>query len=603
MPLLLLPQTVSCNNALREGLRLCVKKNESPIFVMLMSSLSTETDRSVLTQLSSVYAAADAAQLTSRVFVLCTNLRGPKNSRIPDFSKLLPEQPLQVVCSSAVSDLQIQTLKLPQDVSVEEFEETQEVINTSSSQVPLCNFSSVCLGGTFDGLHAGHKILLSEAALLATSRLVIGIAKDNLLVKKSLKELIPAVEDRVGLVMEFLSLIFCTDLVGEKAVVPETFEKSGVSEGPSRFLRLSSELRAEMYEIGDAAGPAGTDTELDAIVVSQETVRGGEVINGLRSARGLPPLKVHVINGGQLLQDPRADERLEEAKVSSSSLRARRLGEFLGRGDRGGRNWWSEKLQDSDVSPFVIGLTGGSGSGKSTVARRLQESHGVYVVDCDKLGQNAYATPGSPCWRDLVEHFGAEEILEDSSDAEAGIDARRIDRRKLGGIVFAEGGKQLGKLNSIVWPHIERLCLEEIRQEIQRVKKDCQKKHLVRIFVLDAAVLLEAGWKCDECWVAFVAPEEQVRRIVERDSKTAAEAEARLSTQMSTEKRLEAADVALSTAWAPEVTAEMVDKAYEKLEMRVKFGSGNGEVGIVVKGGKKNIESAEVGEEEYWVKN
>ncbi|XP_065578840.1 bifunctional coenzyme A synthase-like isoform X2 [Artemia franciscana] len=141
------------------------------------------------------------------------------------------------------------------------------------------------------------------------------------------------------------------------------------------------------------------------------------------------------------------------------------------------------------IHPHVIGLTGGIASGKSSIAKRL-ENLGVFIVDCDALGHRAYL-PGTKCFKDVLQAFGDE--IKDANGT--------INRKALGSIVFSNRDA-LNKLNSIVWPQIAELAKAEIKK-LRTEGKD--------IVVLDAVVLLEANWNkfCQEVWVAIIPPEEE----------------------------------------------------------------------------------------------
>merc|ERR1712151_119380 len=101
------------------------------------------------------------------------------------------------------------------------------------------------------------------------------------------------------------------------------------------------------------------------------------------------------------------------------------------------------------------------------------------------------------------------------------------------------------------------MAKEAIADEHSRTK--------LRVAFLDAAVLLEAGWQTDEIWVTFVPREEQIKRIQERDSKTEEQAQQRIESQLSNETRIKHANVLLSTIWEPEVTRQIVKKAWTHL--------------------------------------
>ena len=98
---------------------------------------------------------------------------------------------------------------------------------------------------------------------------------------------------------------------------------------------------------------------------------------------------------------------------------------------------------------YVIGLTGGIGSGKSTVAAMLGEL-GAVVLSADLTGHEVYL-PGRPAWQEIVDAFGRDVVAEDGT----------IDRAKLRDIVFA-GPKQLARLNSITHPRMKELMREKL---------------------------------------------------------------------------------------------------------------------------------------------
>jgi len=157
----------------------------------------------------------------------------------------------------------------------------------SSLDKVVPTYDHVCLGGTFDILHEGHFALLTEAVLLTRKRLVVGVSTGPLLAKKKLRALIAPAAERVAGVEEFVRQLFVVNSSGELPI------------------------QVEVVPIEDAAGPAAVDGELQCIVLSAETRKGGIFVNGERASRNLAPLHIHEINDGELLQDNRT-KRLEE---------------------------------------------------------------------------------------------------------------------------------------------------------------------------------------------------------------------------------------------------------------------------------------------------
>ena len=198
---------------------------------------------------------------------------------------------------------------------------------------------------------------------------------------------------------------------------------------------------------------------------------------------------------------------------------------------------------------YVIGLTGGIGSGKSTVSQMLAEK-GAVVLSADLAGHEVYV-PGNPAWQEVVDAFGREVLAADGS----------IDRKKLGGIVFADEAA-LRRLNGITHPRMRELMLEKLARE---------ESAGTRVVVLEAALLFDAGWDdlANEVWVTVAPPELAARRSAERSSLSLDEALARVRAQMSNEERVRRSDVIIRTDCPLAETRRQVDEAWERLEPSV----------------------------------
>jgi len=198
---------------------------------------------------------------------------------------------------------------------------------------------------------------------------------------------------------------------------------------------------------------------------------------------------------------------------------------------------------------FVIGLTGGIGSGKSTVSDMLR-ANGATVVYADQIGHEVYQ-PGTAVWDEIVTAFGRQVLAADD----------QIDRRKLGSIVFADPEARR-RLNAITHPPMRRLMAERL---------DELRRQGVRVAVLEAALLIEAGWVdlTDEVWLMLVPPAVAAQRIMERSGLSADDAEARIASQLSNEERLEHADVLIDTDCSLAEVARRVDELWEGLMARL----------------------------------
>jgi len=172
---------------------------------------------------------------------------------------------------------------------------------------------------------------------------------------------------------------------------------------------------------------------------------------------------------------------------------------------------------------FVIGLTGGIASGKSTAAALLEEL-GAQAIDADLLGHRAYER-GTSGFERVVEAFGRGVVGEEGA----------IDRRALSERVFGAPGA-MRRLTDIVWPETRRLALREIA--------DVRGREPEAVVVLEATLLLEAGWEdiVDEVWVVAVDPETALDRLTRRRGLSREEALRRIEAQRSLEERVERAD-------------------------------------------------------------
>lgn len=195
---------------------------------------------------------------------------------------------------------------------------------------------------------------------------------------------------------------------------------------------------------------------------------------------------------------------------------------------------------------MIIGLTGGIASGKSTAAAYLK-SKGAVIVDGDQLGHKAYE-PDTQAFGEVVETFGPDVVGEDG----------QIDRRVLGGKVFGNP-EALTQLTDILWPQIRRLAEAEIR--------DHQAEDASRHIVVDAAVMLEAGWQdmVDEVWVVFVHPDVAVERAMARDGANEEAIRKRIASQLSNDERCAQADVIIENSADEAAFKARFDQEWERI--------------------------------------
>ncbi len=171
----------------------------------------------------------------------------------------------------------------------------------------------------------------------------------------------------------------------------------------------------------------------------------------------------------------------------------------------------------------VIGITGGIGAGKSTASQILGEL-GAEVIDADKVGHAIYQ-PDTPAWREIVEAFGEEVVAPD----------RTIDRTKLGPIVFSDP-QALQTLN--------RITHGKIYAYIQGQIDYLRRKGTDKVVVVEAAILLEAGWRSlvDQLWVVAATEDVVIDRLKRDKNLSEEQARARIAAQLSNDERIAQAD-------------------------------------------------------------
>lgn len=167
---------------------------------------------------------------------------------------------------------------------------------------------------------------------------------------------------------------------------------------------------------------------------------------------------------------------------------------------------------------LTIGVTGGIGSGKTTVTKLLAEL-GAPIIDADKVGHSIYA-PDGPAYPDMVSAFGKGILADDGT----------IDRKKLGPIVFGDPAA-LKRLNSIVHPKM----FDRMKQMVDQLRGEGERKPIV----IEAAVLIEANWQplFDEIWLVIASKDRVIERVeLERGLKPE-QTEARIRAQLSDDAR------------------------------------------------------------------
>jgi dephospho-CoA kinase len=196
---------------------------------------------------------------------------------------------------------------------------------------------------------------------------------------------------------------------------------------------------------------------------------------------------------------------------------------------------------------LLVGLTGGIGSGKTTVAGLLA-GRGAVVVDADELAREALE-PGTRAFKHVSDLFGQEVLTTDG----------RIDRAALANVVFSDEEKRMA-LESITHPEVFRLLAEAVEK----------LRETGSIVVFDAPLIIETGFhQAVDVLVVVTAPVEQRIERVRRDrGMTEAEAAVRIAAQAEPEARNAAADFLILNDGGLEELEARVDELWAELEAR-----------------------------------
>jgi dephospho-CoA kinase len=196
---------------------------------------------------------------------------------------------------------------------------------------------------------------------------------------------------------------------------------------------------------------------------------------------------------------------------------------------------------------LLVGLTGGIGSGKSTVARML-EKRGAVVFDADVLAREV-VEPGTPGHAEVIERFGANVLAPGGE----------LDREALASIVFADPAARRD-LEAIVHPEVRRLFADGAEEY----------EGTDRIVVLSAPLLVETGMHTafEVLIVVSATPQTQIERLMRDRGMSEAAVRARIAAQAPLETKSEVADFLLDNEGSTEALERQVDRVWDDLQAR-----------------------------------
>ncbi|WFD27229.1 Elongator subunit elp2 [Malassezia nana] len=180
---------------------------------------------------------------------------------------------------------------LAPDLTPERIDAAPVTSTTKASPQATPHGRVAAVGGTFDHLHTGHKLLLSMAALCASDELVVGVTAPEMLTKKKHVEYVEPLDVRQAAVRDFVR-DFCAPI---------------------------APIALDVVTLCDACGPAGTRADVDVLVLTDETAAGGELVANMRAERQLPPVAPYVV---RLIDAQGHAEAQASSKLGSTAIRA-----------------------------------------------------------------------------------------------------------------------------------------------------------------------------------------------------------------------------------------------------------------------------------------
>lgn len=215
-------------------------------------------------------------------------------------------------------------------------------------------------------------------------------------------------------------------------------------------------------------------------------------------------------------------------------------------------------MQNRGDFMYVIGLTGGIASGKSTISNHLR-TLGAYIIDTDEIGHMLLEKETEELAA-IEKVFGSTVFLPNGS----------LDRKALGNLVFSDS-EALMELNRIVHPGIKRV----VENTLYKLRHEGN----VKVAVIDAALLIEAGWydMVDEVWLISIDEAEQVRRLMNRNKLTYEASRNRIKSQMPQDMKQKYAHRVIDNTGSREDTFQKIDLIWRDLLEKMEEQSGDSE--------------------------
>ncbi|SKB14901.1 Dephospho-CoA kinase [Planktothrix sp. PCC 11201] len=210
----------------------------------------------------------------------------------------------------------------------------------------------------------------------------------------------------------------------------------------------------------------------------------------------------------------------------------------------------------------LIGLTGGIGTGKTTVSNYLATTYQLPIWDADLYAREA-VKPGSSVLKQIVNRYGREILLYDGN----------LNRQKLGSLIFSNSSERTW-LEQQIHPFVRDCFVHNIQQlEARKIQTLDGNPYADGVLVIPLLFESEMTDLVTEIWVVYCSEQQQYVRLIEREkidsgrNLTTEEAEAKINSQMSLEEKCKRADIILYNSSTPGELFKQVDAAIQGLNI------------------------------------
>ncbi|NDJ16008.1 dephospho-CoA kinase [Myxacorys almedinensis] len=200
-------------------------------------------------------------------------------------------------------------------------------------------------------------------------------------------------------------------------------------------------------------------------------------------------------------------------------------------------------------NPRIIGLTGGIGMGKTTVSTYLANRYLLPILDADHYARAA-VQPGTPILAAIRDRYGTPILHPDGN----------LNRRRLGDIIFQNATERTW-LESHIHPYVRQAMTRDLSELCKASQTDSPKPEATIVLVIP--LLFEAGLTdlVDEIWVVYTSDDQQIQRLIERETLTSEQARDRIKSQMPIQEKCDRAHVILDNSSTVAALLKQVDHA------------------------------------------